>query len=137
MAFFSDDISISTIVGSGSVFRGNLRVSGAMMIDGDIDGDLEISGNLIVGEKARIRGDVTARSAEISGIILGDLVAPDSIRLNSTSAVFGDVATHRLTVEPGVVLHGHCIALSDDGVYEKETEKQRQVREIRRKSIIK
>ena len=119
MALLSDDISICTIVGSGSAFVGNMRVNGAMMIDGDVDGDLEVSGNLIIGEKARVRGNISAKSAVISGIVLGD------------------IATHRLQIANGVVFHGHCIALSDEDLFEKEAVKQRQLRQIKSKTIIK
>ncbi len=114
-----------------------MRVNGAMMVDGDIDGDLEVSGNLIVGEKARVRGNINAKSAVISGIVLGDVTAPESIRLTETSTVIGDIATHRLQIAQGVVFNGHCIALSDDDLFEKESVKQRQLREIKSKTIIK
>ncbi len=136
MALTIDDISINTIVGAGSAFQGNLRITGAMMIDGDIDGDIEISGNLIVGEKARIHGNITAKSAVISGIILGDILAPESIKLMPTSTVIGDIATHKLLLSDGVIFHGHCIALSDEDLYEKEVSKQTQLKEIRHKAII-
>ena len=137
MALPSDDISICAIVGSGSSFVGNLRVNGSMMVDGDIDGDLEVSGNLIVGEKARVRGNILAKSAVISGIVLGDVTAPESIKLNASSAVLGDIATRRLQVAQGVVFNGHCVALSDDDLFEKESAKQRQLKEIKRKTTIK
>ena len=108
MGLLSDDISICTLVGSGSSFLGNLRVNGAMMVDGDIDGDLEVSGNLIIGEKARVRGNISAKSAVISGIVLGDINAPEGIKLTATSTVLGDIATHRLQIAQGVVFNGQC-----------------------------
>ena len=108
-----------------------------MMVDGDIDGDLEVSGNLIVGEKARVRGNITAKSAVISGIVLGDISAPEGIKLTATSTVLGDIATHRLQIAQGVVFNGHCISLSDEDLFEKESTKQRQLKEIKQKTIIK
>ena len=137
MGLLSDDISICTLVGSGSSFSGNMRVNGAMMVDGDIDGDLEVSVNLIVGEKARVRGNITAKSAVISGIVLGDISAPEGIKLTATSTVLGDIATHRLQIAQGVVFNGHCISLSDEDLFEKESTKQRQLKEIKQKTIIK
>lgn len=137
MGLLSDDISICTLVGAGSSFTGNLRVNGAMMIDGDVDGDLEVSGNLIIGEKARVRGNVSAKSAVISGIVLGDINAPEGIKLNGTSTVLGDLATHRLQMAQGVVFNGHCISLSDDDIFEKEAAKRRQLKEIKSKTLLK
>ena len=58
MAVSSDDININTIIGPGSAVYGDLRVAGFVRIDGDIDGDLDISGRVIIGEHARIRGNI-------------------------------------------------------------------------------
>ena len=71
MALRTDDISINTIIGKGSAISGNMKVNGFIRIDGDIDGSLETDGNVIVGENARIRGDLTAKSVIIGGIIKG------------------------------------------------------------------
>lgn len=134
MASF-DDISINTMIGGGSAFSGDIRVSGGMMIDGDIDGNIEISGNIIIGERARIRGNISARSAEVSGIVIGDVTAPDGIKLLPTSTVIGDVSTHKLQVADNVVLHGNCISIIDEERYDKETVTQKQSKEIRSKAF--
>lgn len=134
MAF--DDISIKTIIGASSAFIGNLRVNGAMMVDGDVDGNIEASGNIIIGEKARVRGNITAKSATISGIVIGDITAPDIVNLTSSATVIGDIATHRAQIASGVLFHGHCIALVDQETYEKEVEKRLEVQEIRSKAIL-
>ena len=135
MAAF-DDISINTMIGGGSAFYGDLRVSGGMMIDGDVDGNIEISGNIIVAERARVRGNITAKSAIISGIVIGDIRAPESIKLMSSSTVIGDVSTRKLHVADNVILHGHCISIADQERYEKEDTVQSQSKEIRNKAFV-
>lgn len=135
MASF-DDISINTMIGGGSTFYGDLRVSGGMMIDGDVDGNIEISGNIIVAERARVRGNITAKSAIISGIVIGDIRAPESIKLMSSSTVIGDVSTRKLHVADKVILHGHCISIADQERYEKEDTVQSQSKEIRNKAFV-
>ena len=135
MASF-DDISINTMIGGGSAFYGDLRVSGGMMIDGDVDGNIEISGNIIVAERARVRGNITAKSAIISGIVIGDIRAPESIKLMSSSTVIGDVSTRKLHVADKVILHGHCISIADQERYEKEDTVQSQSKEIRNKAVV-
>lgn len=137
MALLFDDISISTIIGAGSSFKGDLSVSGAVMIDGDLDGDLQTTGNIIIGESARVRGNISAKSAVVNGIVLGDISAPEGIKLNASSAVIGDITTRKLQIASGVVFHGHCIALFDETSFEAETRRQNELREIKSKSIIK
>ena len=68
MALLADDISINTVVGAGTKVSGDLNIAGLVRIDGDIDGNLETTGRIIIGEKARIHGNVTAKAAVIGGI---------------------------------------------------------------------
>lgn len=119
MAPISDDISINTLIGKDSAISGNIHVSGFVRIDGDIDGDLETTGKLIIGEKARIRGNVTALSAIIGGIVEGDVFAEEGIQIFSTASIFGDIITKHLKLEEGVLYNGYCIALSDPEKFEQ------------------
>ena len=135
MAFFTDDISINTIIGAGSAIAGDIRVNGIVRIEGDIDGNIEATGNIFVGEKARIRGNITAASAEICGIIIGDVVAPKGIRLLSSAAVIGDIFTKRIEIEDRVILHGHCIAIKDEGEYELSAKQFTEEKVIRNKVV--
>ena len=110
----SDDISINTLVGSGTTIRGELSVAGFVRVDGDIDGDLETTGRIIVGERARIRGTVRCRIITVGGVIQGDVVAPDGVTILSSGTVLGSVITRKLQVEPDVILHGSCFAVDDE-----------------------
>ncbi len=117
MSLFSEDVSINNVISSGSAIRGDIKINGFMRIDGDLDGNLESSGDVIVGEKARIRGNVSARSITISGIVCGNIIAPESVHLLSSSAVIGDVLTHSFQADEHVVFHGHCISLKNPDAY--------------------
>lgn len=134
MALPFDDISINTIIGLGSALSGELHVTGGLMIDGDVDGDIETSGNIIVGEKARIRGNIKAKSAIINGIVIGDISAVEGIKLLSSSTVIGDVTTRRLHVDEKVILNGHCISILEPETFESSALKHRQSKEIRTKA---
>ena len=96
MAFRSDDISINTLVGSGSFVKGDMKVNGFIRIDGDIDGNLETDGAVIISEKARFRGNLTAKSVIVGGIIIGDITAKEGVKLLSSSAVVGNIISRRV-----------------------------------------
>jgi len=109
-----DDVSINTLVGPGSLIRGEISVAGFVRVDGDIDGDLETTGRVIVGEKARIRGTVRCRKIIVGGVVQGDVIAPDGVSILSSGTVIGSVITRKLQVEPDVILHGECFAADDE-----------------------
>ena len=103
MALRIDDISINTILGHGSAITGNIKINGFVRIDGDIDGNLETDGTIIIGENARIRGNVKAKSVIVGGIVLGNIEASQSIKVLATSAVIGDIVSHKVQVEQVVL----------------------------------
>lgn len=135
MAFLTDDISINTIIGAGSAVSGDVKANGFIRVDGDIDGNLDSSGNVIVGNKARINGNVTALSSVVGGIVLGDIYAPDGIKLLSSSAVIGNIYTKNLEIEENVIFHGHCIALRNEEEFEQAAKNFQEELSIKSKAI--
>lgn len=118
MALFNnEDSSINNVISNGSSVTGNIKVNGYMHIDGDLEGNLECTGNVTVGHNARIRGNLFAKSMTIGGIVCGNLYAQSSVHLLATSAVIGDVQAHRIQADEGVILQGHCICLSEEDSY--------------------
>ncbi|MBR2362395.1 MAG: polymer-forming cytoskeletal protein [Spirochaetaceae bacterium] len=118
MAFNGDDISINTFIGSGSAVSGDVKIAGFVTVHGDLDGDLEATGKVIVSEEGRVRGNITAKSAIIGGVVEGNVTAPDLIQLFETAAVIGDLSTKKLKLEDGVLFHGHCISLANEEEYQ-------------------
>lgn len=133
MALRTDDISINTIIGKGSAISGNMKVNGFIRIDGDIDGSLETDGNVIVGENARIRGDLTAKSVIIGGIIKGNIKANESVKILADAAVIGDVISRKVQVDGSALIHGHCISIIDEAEYGKISSEYLQSRAIKEK----
>ncbi len=136
MPFQNDDISINTLIGSGSFIQGSLKVKGFMRFDGDIDGDLETTGKLIIGDQARIRGNVTAASVLIHGIVEGDIVAPDGVRLFSTATIIGDIVSKKIFVEEKVFIQGQCIVFENIESFEKAKTAWQDEKAIREKNLF-
>jgi cytoskeletal protein CcmA (bactofilin family) len=137
MAFFNDDISINSILGQGSVFKGNLKINGFTRIDGDLDGDLETTGKVIVGENARIKGNITAKSVTVDGgIVKGNIIAPEFVTIHSNSAIIGDIQTRRFNADDNIILNGHCIALSNENEYKEAQQRWQNETAIVSKSIF-
>lgn len=136
MALRIDDISINTVIGNGSAISGNIKVNGFVRVDGDIDGNLDTDGNVIVGENARIRGNINAKSIIIGGIVLGNVTALESVKLLAQSAVIGDIISHKVQIENSAVFHGHCISLKNEEKFTVEKDKYLQSQAIKQKAGI-
>ena len=120
---FIDDISVNTIIGPGALITGNVSVSGFLRIDGDIDGNVQTQGRVIIGEAARVRGNIRAASVSVGGIVQGDIIAPDYVVVLSSGMVIGSVLTKKLRVDDDVILHGFCSAIGDQESFDEAEKK--------------
>lgn len=75
-------------------------------VDGKIKGTLRVKGKLVLGEKGIIEGEIHCESAEIEGIINGNITASGLLSLKSTSRITGDVITQKLSMETGAEHNG-------------------------------
>lgn len=103
---FSDQVE--TIIGQNTSVKGSLSTSGALRIDGEFDGDVSTSADLIVGESGRIKATVAARNAVVAGIITGNMDIGDKLELLPTAKVVGDLKVGSLIIGEGAVFKGNC-----------------------------
>ena len=136
MASFTDDISFNTMVGPGAFITGDLKLEGFTRVDGDIYGNLETTGKLIVGENARIRGSLTAKSVIVIGIVEGDILAPEGVHLFSSAVVLGDVISRKIKADEKVVIEGYCISIENPQEFEEAKKRWLDMRAISNKNYF-
>ena len=136
MASFTDDISFNTMVGPGAFITGDLKLEGFTRVDGDIYGNLETTGKLIIGENARVRGSLTAKSVIVIGIVEGDILAPDGVHLFSSAVVLGDVISRKIKAEEKVVIEGYCISIENPEDFEEAKKRWLDMRAISNKNYF-
>jgi cytoskeletal protein CcmA (bactofilin family) len=98
-------IGFETVIGANCVIEGKLSSSGNVRIDGTFSGTLDITGNVLVGETARINADVDARNISIAGAIRGN-VTGNRVQLLRTGRIWGDINASALTTEEGAFIDG-------------------------------
>ncbi len=96
---------ISTIIGEGFVFKGELQGTSAIRIEGKIIGNVNVEGGIVLGEKGIIEGNVATRSAIIYGTIKGN-IKTTQLEIKRTGFVNGDITTDTLEIELGAQYNG-------------------------------
>jgi len=91
---------VETFLGNGSHFKGDLLVQGRLRVDGAVEGNLQADW-LVVGPKARIRGDIRGRGINIAGDVEGNVVGTELIEILSRGVVNGDIVCPRLSIHEG------------------------------------
>jgi len=100
---------ISNRILQGTVIQGNIQSEGDLRIDGVIEGNIQIKGKMVLGEKGQLKGTLECSQAFISGRVVGDLKISEILTLNATAKVEGDIHTSKLITEEGATFNGKCI----------------------------
>jgi len=95
-----------TIIGVNTTFVGTIKTDGNIRIDGTLEGDVEILGNLIIGETGRVIATIKAQNVHVSGAVKGEITAVEQLEISPTGKVWGDIVTAALHIEPGGLFRG-------------------------------
>ena len=106
---------VGTIIGPGAILDGPLTTKDSTRIDGTVNGNVTISGALIVGQEGKITGTVSAMNAYVAGEITGNVSAPQGkVEISDTGKVIGDVTCKGIIIDENAVFHGNCEMTSID-----------------------
>ena len=95
-------------LGPGTKVNGRLLFEGPATIEGEIEGEILVHGNVTIGEGATIKGKITATSAVIRGRVTADIQVDKKIEIQPPGVVIGDLFTQSLVIGDGAILEGHC-----------------------------
>lgn len=98
--------SNETIIAQGVKVEGDFHSQGDVVIEGEVSGSIETTQALTIGVSARIKADVSAKSAVVAGEVKGNIRASDRLELLATSVVEGDVETANLSIASGAKVNG-------------------------------
>ncbi|WOI55162.1 polymer-forming cytoskeletal protein [Palleronia sp. LCG004] len=101
----------ASILSSDLTVKGNLKTTGDIQIEGNIEGDIRAH-LLTVGEGATVKGEVMADDVVVNGRVVGR-VRGLKVRLTSTARVEGDIIHKTIAIESGAHFEG-SVARRDD-----------------------
>jgi cytoskeletal protein CcmA (bactofilin family) len=98
--------SVPSIISADLRINGDLICSGDVQVDGWVEGDIQ-SRNIVIGEGATVHGSLQAETVRVCGLVKGAIKA-DSVVLEKTAKVTGDIMHKSLAIEQGAQLEGMC-----------------------------
>jgi cytoskeletal protein CcmA (bactofilin family) len=76
------------------------------VIEGIVEGDVRASGQLTLGRRAQVGGELHAHDVRIAGTLHRSVSARGVIHLLSTAEVRGDLEAARVVIDDGAVFEG-------------------------------
>jgi cytoskeletal protein CcmA (bactofilin family) len=96
------------LISTGTDITGDIKSTGDIRIDGTLTGNLNTKGKVVIGQTGRVNGEVICKNSEVSGTVEGKITVIQLLILKASSKIQGDIATLKLSIEPGAVFSGNC-----------------------------
>ncbi len=105
--FFRKTDSFEVLIGAGSESKGDIRAAGTVKIEGRHTGTV-IANQIIIMQKASVKGDMRSGAVIIAGTAEGDVTADELVEVKGTGKISGDIYSQRLSVSEGGIFNGYA-----------------------------
>ena len=99
----------TSLIARGTVIRGDLRFSGALHLDGRIEGTVLGEGDdamFTLSEHGQVHGEIHVPQAVINGHVTGHVVVSVRLELAPLARIDGDLRYHTLEMAAGAQVNG-------------------------------
>lgn len=106
----------TSLIAHGTVICGDLRFSGALHLDGRIEGAVHAEGEdavFTLSEQGQVQGEIRVPHAVINGQVHGDVYASARLELAPQARITGDVRYRSLEMAAGAQVNGRMTHTGD------------------------
>ena len=96
----------ATLIDEGCKISGLMTGSGNFLINGEIDGDCDLSGTVTLAKNGLWKGTIKAADVIVAGHVEGDIVAAGKVEITDTARISGTVSGEAIAVAEGAVVEG-------------------------------
>lgn len=97
-------IDADSTLGSGIRITGNILGEGYLALHGEVQGDITIDGDLVIGQGAQVVGTVQAAQVTVQGVVDGDVVASGAVHAHADAVLTGSVTGTEFSMEEGAIV---------------------------------
>ncbi len=98
MARHGSDISV---LGASTQLAGRVSGEGGLRVEGNLSGDIAVTGPVEIASGAAVEGDVSGTSLDVAGRLHGDATCQGPIIVREGADVHGDLTGSAVTIEAG------------------------------------
>ena len=93
---------------SGCIIKGEIIADNDVRIDGIVEGNVDCKGKVVVGPTGKVIGNIVCINAEVIGSLTGNMKVHETLTLQSSGKINGDIQTSVLVIQPSAVFNGSC-----------------------------
>jgi cytoskeletal protein CcmA (bactofilin family) len=126
---YTDLLGKTNRIVEGTIIKGNILSQADFRLDGDLVGNFQSNGKIVIGPAGSVKGDIVCKNADIEGKFEGKIQVAEILNIKSKASIHGEVICGKLSVEPGAEFSATCImktnqktVTSNEPTEEKATE---------------
>jgi len=106
---YTDLLGKTNRIVEGTTIQGNIVSPADFRLDGQLVGNFETKGKLVIGPAGSVQGDIICKNCDIEGRVEGKLQISDLLSVKSKAVIKGEVVCGKLAVEPGAEFSATCV----------------------------
>ncbi len=96
----------TTSIGESIFINGSLNGDEDLTVDGRVEGTLTLTKTLVVGSTGIVKAEVQVKNCVISGVVVGNVAASESVEITKDGRMVGDIAAPRVIIVDGASFRG-------------------------------
>jgi len=105
--------NVSTIVGEGTIIKGDISFAGGLHIDGKVEGNIMASSGasatLTLSQMGTVHGNIEVPTVVIDGEVQGDVTVSERVQLAENSRITGNVIYNLIEMAVGAEVNGQLV----------------------------
>jgi cytoskeletal protein CcmA (bactofilin family) len=106
---YTDLLGKTNRIVEGTIIKGNILSHADFRLDGDLVGNFQSNGKIVIGPAGSIKGDIICKNADIEGKFDGKIQVAEILNVKSKASIHGEVVCGKLSVEPGADFSASCV----------------------------
>jgi cytoskeletal protein CcmA (bactofilin family) len=97
----------TTVITAGVQLVGTIKGMADVILHGALEGDVRLSGILVLGKSGKIRGKIEARNVVVEGDFEGIIKATEKVEIRDGGKCKGDIFTATIAVSENAYFEGN------------------------------
>ena len=107
-----------TLISQHTRLVGDIETQGALLVNGSVQGNGRVGGEIAIASGARWEGDVHAERAVVAGTLIGNLSVDDKLEIGASAQLRGRITARRIAIAMGAQVAGEMVCTSAEPIVE-------------------
>lgn len=96
----------ATHIAAGSKVVGQISGQTELVVDGEIDGEINLESQVTIGASGRMKGEIQAQAVQVGGKVRGNVHGYERVEVLASGSLEGDVVAPRVVIAEGAFFKG-------------------------------